>query len=123
MTTRTKAPAPTIPLPAALLLPCPCCGGADAALSVRRGQPGDHAGDDDYRFVCGACGDVFTLGRLRDLVRAWLPVLNDWPAVRAWIGRAPRLSVVEEEDPEGWVEGEADEAAGTARRGRPRKPR
>jgi len=110
----------TAPLRLALLLPCPCCSADDAAMDLRLGR------DNDGRLACTACGSEFGIDHIRDLVRAWLPVLNDWPAVRAWLGRAPTLSVVEEEDPEGWVQGgEADESEAdeAGRRGRPRKPK
>jgi len=62
--------------PKTILLPCPCCGEADANIAINLGTL------EDETFTCQACNGVFTDASIRDLIARWQPIL-------AWLDTVP----------------------------------
>lgn len=65
--------------PANVLLPCPCCGEASAALTVNLGHL-----DDAECFQCLECSAEFGLADVEDLIAKWTKIL-------AWVKAVPQF--------------------------------
>lgn len=65
--------------PAAIQLPCLCCGEPMANVSVNLWQL-----DGDEAITCQECNGEFSLAHVRD-------VLGKWSKVLAWLEAAPQL--------------------------------
>jgi transcription elongation factor Elf1 len=50
-----------------LLLPCPCCGDAEAVINLRLS---------DAYFTCGSCENEFTADDVRQFITKWSKVLT-----------------------------------------------
>ena len=75
--TKTKAP------PAAIFLPCPCCGEEQANMSLELYA----LDDDEAQFTCHCCNENFGRRRVRAMIEQWTKVL-------AWIDSAPNFEGV-----------------------------
>lgn len=71
---------PATRAPAAIQLPCPCCGEPYANLSLNLG-----ALDGDGAVTCQECQSEFSLAHVRDLIGRWTAVLR-------WVDAAPTFS-------------------------------
>ncbi len=68
----------------AIILPCPCCGEAEAGINVRL----DLLDEDDTQFECRNCGGEFGRNQVADFIKKWTKVLN-------WMDAAPDMDAAE----------------------------
>jgi hypothetical protein len=82
MTTAARpAPTCTSAMPAGFTMPCPCCGEAEAAISVNLAS----LDDPDAAFECRECNTEFGVEHVRTFIRRWAKVL-------AWVDMMPDMS-------------------------------
>lgn len=63
-----------------IILPCPCCGNAEAGINVRL-----HCiAEPDEQFECAECEECFGANQIHDFIAKWTKIL-------AWVDAAPTI--------------------------------